>query len=329
MGAVPSSASKPRTGHHFVATKYAAPAALGSRSTRARTRARTHARTHARTLPLDLRPFNTVLGVGGFGKVVRHDVDPTVVKLYYSAGTCAESAKEFAMLQRAFDAIAPFFATEQIYVPRPIAFANFPHYWGDESFACVLELGLLGPVPGFRGIVHIVLKEDYKGMVDREIGKNPAKPVSDENPARGFFATGSLLDAAVLPGIDSGMKGALRTSAEIAHRFGFLYGMLVAAGMYPFDVEFALGVVHGQLHVVALDFNLARVIPEGADPGTIAYGLVNGLDGVAGAYSDLYVPYVDDPTWPNWQKGVQAAAAVALPGSAAILDAFLTEYAAT
>jgi hypothetical protein len=315
MGAVPSSSN------HCVATKYAAPVGFGSRKS---------TRMHGRTPALDLIPFNTVIGVGGFGKVVRHDVDSTVVKLYYSTGTCAESAKEFGMLKQAFDAVAPFVATKQVYVPRPIAFANLPHAWHNESFSCVLELGLLGPVPGFRSIVHIVLKEDYKGMVDRDIGKNPAKPVSDKNPARGFFATGSLLDSSVLPGIDLSTKGALRTSHDVARRFGFLYGMLVGvAAMYPFDVEFALGIVDDQLHVVALDFNLAKVIPEGSDPAAVAYGLVNGLDGVAGAYSDLYVPYPDDPTWPDWRAGVQEAAAVASPAAATILDAFLEEYEST
>jgi hypothetical protein len=274
---------------------------------------------------MDLTSFNTVIGAGGFGKVVKHSTDPVVVKLYYDATSCGESEKEFSALGRAFTAVAPFVDEKQIYVPQPLGFENTAHTWKSEPYSCVLQLGFVDHLPGY-GLIHIILKEENKRHFNRNVGKNYGKPVSANNPSRGFFATGSYLDSHILPTVPDAVKGALRTANDVANRFGFLYGMLVNGGIYPFDVEFSIGLVRGRLHVIALDFNLAAPIKETEEEPDVAKKLVNGADGISGALIDLYVPYHGEPTWDAWEAGVREAITMSNPRSAAILTEFLKEY---
>ena len=277
---------------------------------------------------MNLTSYNSVIGAGGFGKVVKHGAEPVVVKLYYTPESCGESEKEFAALRSAFDAVAPYVAEKQIYVPQPLSFENTPHVWGGKAFSCVLQLGFVDHLPGFTGLIHIILKEENKRHFNKEVGKNYGKSVSANNPSRGFFATGSYLDSTILPALDDAVKGEIRTANDIANRFGFLYGMLVNGGVYPFDVEFSIGLVNGRLHVIALDFNLAAPIQASAEPPDVAKKLVDGVGGISGASADLYVPYADDPTWAAWRSGLTDAIARSTPRGAAILTAFLTRYEA-
>lgn len=277
--------------------------------------------------------YESVIGAGGFGKVIKHGAEPVVVKLYYTPESCGESEKEFASLQRAFEAVAPYVAEKQIYVPRPLGFENTPHIWGGQAFSCVLQLGFVDHLPGFTGLIHIILKEENKRLFDREVGKDYGTPVSATNPSRGFFATGTYLDSTILPALDDAVKGEIRTANDIANRFGFLYGMLVNGGVYPFDVEFSIGLVDGRLHVIALDFNLAAPIQASEELPDIARKLVKGykygVGFISGAAEDLYVPYAGiDPTWGAWREGLLEAIARSTPRAAAILTEFLARYEA-
>lgn len=276
---------------------------------------------------MNLSHYNSLIGAGGFGKVIKHESDPTVVKLYYTKQSCDESAKEYNALEKAYSAVEPLYIQgEQIYVPKPIGFESIPHAWKGEDFQCVLHLGYVNHLPEYSGLVHTIFKEEYKRFFNKDVGREYMKPVAPGNPSRGFFATGSYLDAVLLPNLTAEQKGLLISAKDIAYRLGLLYGLLVIGGIYPFDVEFSLGVVKDRLHLIALDFNLAMPIESTTEPSDVANRLVHGTGGISGAGEDLYMPYTGDPTFADWKAGIMRAMKFGKPRDVAILTEFITKY---
>lgn len=260
---------------------------------------------------INITKYNTVLGSGGFGMIISEPSGMNVVKLFYTKDTCGEMAKEYESFVTAYNALEdnPF---PQISIPEPKKLDNRNISFKAKSFQCGIEMKRVQPIPIMadkkNGMIHIILKEENKRMMNREVGRKYGSPPSEENPSRGFFATGSYIESDILPSLKPEEKIGITTIGDIAFRLGYSFALLVAyAELYPNDVEYCLGLIDGIVNVVIMDFGMCIPIDYTQPADSIVKMVLHGNGKnvhSTGISADLYFPYSDDPTFPKFAEGI-------------------------
>lgn len=146
--------------------------------------------------------FDTIIGSGGFGLVVGRDKDNNsreaiVAKFLYKSGgakdVCDDAELEYNKhldIYNAFElAKDPIYS--QICISKPLAFDRYPIVKFGKEFSCYYMMTKLQSIDD-KGLYHIV-NNSFENM-NRIIGRDYAKAVSENNPPRGFFATYSYID---------------------------------------------------------------------------------------------------------------------------------------
>lgn len=265
---------------------------------------------------INMNKYDTVLGSGGFGMIVSNTSGKNVVKLFYKEDTCGEMRKEYLSFTTAYNALEDY-PLIQLAIPEPKKIDNKSIEFKDSTFQCGIEMEKITPVPSMvdknNGIVHIILKEDYKssGMMNKEVGRRYGKEISKNNPSRGFFATGSYIESDILPQLSDVQKGGIVSLDDIAYRMGYGFALLVSiAELYPNDVEYCLGIINGVLNVIIMDFGMCSPIDYSSNSADkiaeyIIYGIPNDVYGT-GISSDFYFPENTDPMFNKFIEGINS-----------------------
>jgi hypothetical protein len=157
-----------------------------------------------------------------------------------------------------------------------------------------------------NGIIHVILKEDYKDSLNKEMPRIAGEALSEKNPSRGFFSTGSYIEDNILTNLTAAQKGEILTINDIAYRMGVGYATLfVHAEMYPFDVEYCLGEVDGLINLVIIDFGMCEFIDYSESIESICKKLLYGNMKTVGGLYDLYFPSTEDSTFPSFIEGIK------------------------
>jgi hypothetical protein len=208
----------------------------------------------------DMKRFNHIIGSGGFGLIVKHDEEPIVAKLLYSAG-CQTAEEEY------FKHLAIFTAFQtvrnnrfpQICVANPLGYDSEKVDKFGKVFDCYYMMSLLDKIDN-NGLYHII-RESMKSSVDKVIGRIYGETVSDVNPSRGFFASYSYITENILND-ETLNKGNILTIDDILEYMGFSFGVIAFIAEYsPLDVEYTLGKTpDDKLCFSVLDFGMTTKI---------------------------------------------------------------------
>jgi hypothetical protein len=240
-----------------------------------------------------------VLGSGGFGLVLVHRAGGVVKKLMY-AEHCGSASVEFVFQKKAHRALL---TVPSIMVPRPLRFSERPAMFNGAAFPCSLSMTFVQPPHGHTMLLHCCLNADVPAA-NALVGRKPALPIDmHTNPPRGFFASSDYLDE-YLATLAPDVAGAFKSSADVAYHIGIAYARLVMiARLFPFDVEFTLGLRSGRLALCVLDFGLVDAIPSDISVGEAARLLVSGNGRVGGSEFDIYLPQPDSPLYEPFRHG--------------------------
>ena len=268
---------------------------------------------------INMSKYRNILGSGGFGMIVSSTTGNNVVKLFYKEDTCGEMGKEYEAFVTAYNALEDN-PLPQLSIPEPKKLDNRTITFRNTTFQCGIEMKRVTPIPSMtdkrNGMVHVVLKESYKdsGSVNKEVGRRYGETISNQNPSRGFFATGSYIESDILPILTGGQKGDIRNINDIAYKMGYAFALLVTiAEMYPNDVEYCLGIIDGVLNVVIMDFGMCAPIDYSNTVEHITkYTLTGDPKAIhgTGVANDFYFPENDDPTFPSFIRGIDSLIAV-------------------
>jgi hypothetical protein len=122
-----------------------------------------------------------LLGVGGFGLALSHRPN-NAVKLLYNIDDC-KALREEAHIQN----IARALLENIVHVPQISDYFTEPITWKGVQYLCGIVMERIHPVAGINEPVHMLLGYDQDD-INLSWGKVIGKPVSLENPSRGFFA---------------------------------------------------------------------------------------------------------------------------------------------
>ena len=261
---------------------------------------------------INMSKYTNILGSGGFGMIVSNTRGKDVVKLYYRQNSCKEMNAEYVSFLSAYNALEDY-PYPQLTIPEPKKIDNRNIQFKNTKFLCGIEMKRVAPIPfmgGTNGLIHIILKEGYKPMMNKEVSKNYSNPISNSNPSRGFFATGTYITSDILTRLTEEQRSGINSIDDIAFRMGYGFAILVVvAELYPNDVEYCLGMVDSILNVVILDFGMAMPINYSIDTRRIADIILYGdkeLEHSTGISNDLYFPDNDDPTFEAFIAGIAA-----------------------
>lgn len=213
-----------------------------------------------------------ILGAGHFGLIVGNPRHPTsIMKLLYDTRACAALLLE-AALQRAARMALSGIAE----VPRVHHVFSHPAEFQGAQYLCGITMDRV-PVPeGFTSLVHMLL--GYASYdIDMEWGRDLARPVSPDNPTRGFHAGPDMLEAIWS---DEGDAAAGLTIESVAYCMGRGTAAMLAAGIVPLDVEWIYG---GNGRIFVVDFGLCEF--RRVDPREFLLGRSSQTLGV-----NYYVP---------------------------------------
>ena len=261
-----------------------------------------------------INTYTSVLGSGGFGLILAEPSGSRVVKLYYDPGACRDMNKEFEMLQRVYTAFQEH-PIPQVLVPQPIQVDNTPFQYQGREVLCGIEMSRLQPIALMRDaknpMVHVILKKEYEAMemINKELGRGYGKPISDENPSRGFFAGPTYIEETLLPSLSAEQKGILTSTAKISETLGKIFGVILGvAGVIPNDVEYCLVMHNGQLHIAVLDFGMAIEFPTGRTKDEVTTMILKGDKAIlraTGIEYDLYFPNREDELYAPFEAGMK------------------------
>jgi len=258
---------------------------------------------------INLSKYKNVIGSGGYGMIVSSNTGSNVTKLFYKEDTCGEMSKEYIYFITAFNALEdnPF---PQVNIPEPKKLDNRKITFRNRSFQCGIEMKRVLPLEIMskynNGITHVILKEDYKESLNKERARDDNTSISNTNPSRGFFATGSYIESEILPKLDNLVLGSIRNINDIAYRMGIAYAtMFIHAEIFPYDVEYCLGIIDGLLNLIIIDFGMCEFIDYNLPFEAICKKLLDGNGKAVGASYDIYFPSKNDITFPSFISGIE------------------------
>jgi hypothetical protein len=260
---------------------------------------------------INLSNYDTI-GSGGFGLVARERGGDTVIKFFYKEGACLSAGEESALHRVVYAKISEIDEKNpdlMVYTSKPIAFRNDNLTFNEQYFRCAYTMTYIPSVLDYKQLVHIILKEDYSDNVNQIIGRNYGEPVSDKNPSRGFFATGSYIEKNILRKLPNKVKGPIKTINDVAFRMGVLCGTCIfGAKLIPIDAEYVLSVKDERLHVVVLDFGMFQSMElknfiNANQRKKILEKYIHDIKGINNI--DLYFPYEEDPLFKEWIHGMR------------------------
>jgi mannose-6-phosphate isomerase-like protein (cupin superfamily) len=249
---------------------------------------------------LEVDKYTTILGSGGFGLVVYNPSDNMVMKLIYKESQCAEASIEAGYHKRVYEKIQEWLVKhpkDQINVIKPYGYRDQAIVWNDQFFRCSYVMDLIRPIPGFKSLVHVILKEENKHILNKEVGRIYTQPISKTNPSRGFFATCDYITDNILDRVN---KGNIRGCNDLARLLGLLFGISVfGARVIPKDAEYVLSYNKDLLTVTMLDFGM--FVPIDLSKPLDSYVSILKYEV---AEQDIYFPYqtvegVDDSPEPE------------------------------
>lgn len=192
--------------------------------------------------PLEIDHITKVLGAGSFGIVISVAA-ANAYKLFYDIRSSAAIVREARIQERARALLQGI-----VNVPRIHNIYNEQVSYKSQEHLCGLEMDRV-PIPEqFDHQVHILL-----GYQDDDIdsvwSRDYRNPVSEVNPARGFYAGPEMMEAIWED------EGCGMTISDVAYTMGRAYSMLLAGGIIPYDVEWIYG---GQGQLYLIDFGLCE-----------------------------------------------------------------------
>lgn len=273
--------------------------------------------------PFNIDNYNVIIGSGGFGIIYKNNINDTVIKLLYSAKSCSQSKHEFDIHKYIFLEMCKYKQKNcdnknyinQIYTSTPIDFQDYKIVKNDNLYTCGYRMTFIHPLPLLNGIsntlYHIILKSEYKPMIDKIIGKLYVEPISDKNPARGFFASTNYIENKILPLLSQSMKKNIINIDDIAFRMGFLFSFMIFLCEYnPMDIEYVLCLNNNkELAIGILDFGMVSKIEFNIS--ALTQELINEkLDSIAENIilihdTDLYFPYYNDKGFKSFMTGTK------------------------
>lgn len=186
---------------------------------------------------IDLSDYKYIVGAGMHGTIVLNKKNGTVVKLISSKLECKNAHLESYVHKVMYEQLSLVDKKYQIGTSQSIAFYNFPI----RNYSCAYITGYMNPIPRYDELVHLIYKEGFKDISDRSIGKLLHKPISAQNPSRGFFASEKLVEEKILPFLPDDYKGSIQTNSDAVYRMGILFGTCVFGAKYiPTDAEYVL-----------------------------------------------------------------------------------------
>jgi hypothetical protein len=255
-----------------------------------------------------MNKYTKILGAGGYGMIVSSDINSNVTKLYYEKDKCGEMTAEYLHFITVFNAFNdnPY---PQIMIPEPKKIDNRQIIFGEKEFQCGIEMKRILPLSIMseykNGIIHVILKEEYKKQLNKERGREYGE-ITDLNPSRGFEATGSYIENNILPKLNKDEKGIIESIEDIAYMMGISFTTLfIHAEIYPVDVEYCLGNNDGKVNLVMMDFGMCEFIDYLDSVDTICNKLLEGNEKAVGALDDIYLPSKKDPTFTRFSEGIE------------------------
>lgn len=219
---------------------------------------------------MNINDYNTIIGSGGYGLILKNDNKDTVIKLLYNGG-CKQAGIEYFKHLILYKILSKKTTTiaSQVCIAKPLIFNQKPIIKNGQHFSCFYEMSLLhsidpylsiAPSGGNNGLYHII--SDSAGNVfNKKFGRIYNKPISDENPSRGFFATYIYINNNILPNLDDNFKKDLKNINDILFRIGYIFGIIIFVAEYkPIDVEYVLADCNMILNVAVLDFGMIEKI---------------------------------------------------------------------
>lgn len=271
--------------------------------------------------PSYLKKFNKSIGSGGFGKIIKHNSKPEVVKLLYNTSACSKAKVESLYHQQVYTSIQNFINYEakhgrdwQINVPQPLCYYDKPVTIDKTDYSCFYTMTYIKPIMG-PYLHHVIFKQEYKHMIDKAVGRNYLEEVDDElNPARGFFATQNYIENNILSKLSNKIKQNIKSAHDIAYRMGLLFGLVIFdAEIIPIDVEYTLTLSADEqsIDVTILDFGM---VEQAQFDTKMLLETQNHkrLDALAQSIIiisdiDLYFPYTSHDTFPDFIDGMKYA----------------------
>jgi len=221
-----------------------------------------------------------VIGAGSFGLVLNEY--NKAVKLIYDCHDTAALTHEANMQQFARDILVQ--TVPEVGVPEIYDVKYEITKYASKSHLRGLTMELVQPPSNYNECVHITL--GYYGQdINTSWGVETLKPVSSENPTRGFFADANHLEEIWEK------EGSDMTIERLATIMGKATGTLVRQGFLPLDVEW----IWSQGRPWLIDFGMCKVADM--DPHDfLAYP-------VYGPEADVYIPKDGDEGRAEFMRG--------------------------
>lgn len=182
---------------------------------------------------------SNVLGAGSYGIVLANSNH--AYKIFYNIRGCNDVIKEARIQQNAHNLLQGIVNVPSI----KNIYKTHINYKGNE-YLCGLQMERV-PIPdGFEHPVHILLGYNQPD-IDTVWSRDYKNPVSETNPARGFFSSPEMLEATWED------ENITMTIDEVAYKMGLSYNILITNGILPYDVEWIYG---GNGEIYLIDFGL-------------------------------------------------------------------------
>jgi hypothetical protein len=185
-----------------------------------------------------------IVGAGGFGIIARLSNPKEIVKLLYDSTSCEDLKHEARIQQQARRIIQTH--KLDIQIPEITYVSTDPVVFNGAAYLCGIGMTYLPPPLDFTEAVHIVLGNS--GDLDCEWGRSIGKPVSLDNPTRGFFASPETAEWIWA------QEGSRETIDSVAYKMGKTYRVLLENGIIPIDLEW----VWSSGKLCLLDFGLCE-----------------------------------------------------------------------
>lgn len=168
-----------------------------------------------------------IVGAGGFGIVARLSRRNEIVKLLYDTDECKALQHEAKIQQQAYKILKEY--PTGVSVPKVTYVSSSPISFQGSTYLCGIGMEYLKPPLDFTEQVHIVLGNTSD--LDCEWGRKIGKPVSADNPTRGFFAS---------PETATWIwerEGSDETIESVSYKMGKTFRTLLEHGIVPIDLE--------------------------------------------------------------------------------------------
>lgn len=217
---------------------------------------------------LTFNDSSTLLGAGSYGLVILDDKYAT--KLFYDMEASASLQKEASIQVRARQLLNGI-----VNVPDVHEISTIRGVYKQEKYLYGIKMDCVSLVDTFDTAVHMLL--GYEGEdIDTVWGRDLGRPVSEDNPPRGFHASPEMMEAIWED------TGYLNISIEsVASTMGLGLGTLIKGGIIPNDLEWIYG---GDKSIHLIDFGLCK-FGNVRDP--IKFVHQKGSESLGG---DFYIP---------------------------------------